>query len=43
VLVPLGAVMFTGAIFLLDRKVVKEFLEFTQAAFQRQRKNPEVP
>jgi O-antigen/teichoic acid export membrane protein len=43
VLIPLGAVIFSGAILLLDRKVVKSFLEFVQAAFERRAKNPEVP
>jgi hypothetical protein len=43
VLIPLGAVTFAGAILLLDRKVVKNFLEFVQTAFERQGKNPEVP
>jgi hypothetical protein len=36
-------VIFTGAIVLLDRKVVKNFLQFVQTAFERQGKNPEVP
>jgi hypothetical protein len=43
VLIPLGALIFGGAIVLLDRKLVKNFLEFVQSAFERQRKNPEVP
>ena len=43
VLIPLGAVIYTGAILLLDRKVVKSFLEFVQTAFERRAKNPEVP
>lgn len=43
VLIPLGAVIFTGAILLLDRKLVKNFLEFVQTAFQRPGKTPEVP
>jgi PST family polysaccharide transporter len=42
-LIPLGVAIFTGAIFLLDRKLVKNFLEFVQAAFERQRKNAEIP
>jgi hypothetical protein len=43
VLIPLGAVIYTGAIFLLDRKLVKDFSEFVQSAFERQRKNSEIP
>jgi hypothetical protein len=43
VLVPLGVAVFTAAIFLLDRKLVKDFLEFVQTAFERQAKNPEIP
>jgi hypothetical protein len=42
-LIALGAVIYIGAILLLDRKVVKSFLEFVQAAFERRAKNPEVP
>jgi hypothetical protein len=42
-LVPLGAAVFAAAIFLLDRKVVKEFLQFARAAFEGQKKNPELP
>lgn len=34
-LIPLGAVIFTAAILLLDRKLVKEFLEFVQSALHR--------
>jgi hypothetical protein len=43
VLIPIGAVIYTGAILLLDRKVVKSFLEFVQSAFERRGKNPGVP
>jgi PST family polysaccharide transporter len=43
VLVPLGAAIFTGAIFLLDRKLVTNFLEFVQTAFERRAKNPVIP
>jgi len=43
VLIPVGAAVFTGAIVLLDRKLVKNFLEFVHTAFERQRKNPEIP
>jgi O-antigen/teichoic acid export membrane protein len=42
VLIPLGVATFTGAILLLDRKLVKSFLEFAQTAFHRQAKNPET-
>jgi PST family polysaccharide transporter len=42
VLVPLGAATFISAIFLLDRKLVKDFLVFAQAAFERQEKKPET-
>ncbi|HEY2675426.1 MAG TPA: oligosaccharide flippase family protein [Steroidobacteraceae bacterium] len=43
VLVPIGAATFSGAIFFFDRRLVKNFLEFVRAAFQRQAKNPEIP
>jgi PST family polysaccharide transporter len=43
VLIPLGVATFSGAILLLDRKLVKSFLEFVQTAFHRQAKNPETP
>jgi PST family polysaccharide transporter len=43
VLIPLGVVIFTGAIFVLDRKLVKDFLAFVQTAFERRGKNPDVP
>ena len=39
VLVPLGAIVFAGAISLLDRRLVKEFLEFGRAAFEQRRKS----
>ena len=42
-LIPLGAAIFTGAILLLDRKLVKDFLEFVQTAFERDGKNLEIP
>ena len=42
-LIPLGAVIYTAAILLLDRKLVKNFLEFVQTAFEGRGKNPEVP
>ena len=37
VLVPTGAIIFAGAISLLDRTLVREFLEFGRAAFERKR------
>jgi O-antigen/teichoic acid export membrane protein len=43
VLIPLGVATFAGAIYLLDRKLVKDFLQFVQIAFERQGKNPEIP
>lgn len=43
VLIPLGVAVFTAAIFLLDRKLVKEFWAFVQTAFERRVKNPETP
>ncbi|HEY2781539.1 MAG TPA: oligosaccharide flippase family protein [Steroidobacteraceae bacterium] len=43
VLIPLGMAVFTAAIFLLDRKLVKDFWEFVQAAFERRLKNTEIP
>jgi hypothetical protein len=35
VLIPLGAAVFSASIVLLDRKVVKNFLEFVHIAFER--------
>jgi O-antigen/teichoic acid export membrane protein len=35
VLIPLGAGIYGGAIFLLDRRLVKDFLAFAQSAFAR--------
>jgi hypothetical protein len=43
VLLPLGAAIFAGAIFLLDRQLVKDFLVFARIAFERTSKNPELP
>jgi hypothetical protein len=43
VLIPVGAAIYTGTIVLLDRKLVKNFLEFVQTAFERQTKKPEIP
>jgi PST family polysaccharide transporter len=43
VLIPLGMAVFTAAIFLLDRKLVKDFWEFVHAAFERRLKNTEIP
>jgi hypothetical protein len=36
VLIPLGAAIYVGAIFLLDRRLLQEFVEFVRAAFARQ-------
>jgi len=43
VLLPLGATVFALAIFILDRRLVKDFLEFAQTAFERKRNKPELP
>jgi hypothetical protein len=37
-LVPLGAMIFAGAIFLLDRRVVTDFLKFARTAFENKMK-----
>jgi O-antigen/teichoic acid export membrane protein len=42
VLVPVGAAIFAGAIFLLDRPLVKDFMEFVRTAFESQGKNPKI-
>ncbi len=42
-LVPLGAMIFSFAIFLLDRRLVKDFLEFARSAFEGKRNRPEMP
>jgi O-antigen/teichoic acid export membrane protein len=41
-LIPLGAAIFTCAVLLLDRKLVKDFLEFVRSAFERHGKNSEI-
>jgi O-antigen/teichoic acid export membrane protein len=38
VLLPLGAMIFAGAIFLLDRRVVTDFLKFARTAFENKMK-----
>ena len=43
VLVPLGAIVYAGAIFLLDRRLVKDFLLFARAAFEGTPKKLELP
>jgi O-antigen/teichoic acid export membrane protein len=43
VLLPLGAMVFAGAIFLLDRQLVKDFLVFARTAFQGTPKKLELP
>ncbi len=42
-LLPLGAMVFTGAIFLLDRQLVKDFLVFAGNAFEGTAKKLESP
>jgi O-antigen/teichoic acid export membrane protein len=42
-LLPLGAVVFALAIYLLDRRLVKDFLEFARTAFESKRNRPETP
>jgi O-antigen/teichoic acid export membrane protein len=43
VLLPLGAAIFAGAIFLLDRQLVKDFLVFARTAFERKSTKLELP
>jgi PST family polysaccharide transporter len=43
VLVPLGAMVYAGTIFLLDRQVVKDFLVFARTAFAGSSAKLEVP
>ena len=43
VLVPLGAMVYAGTIFLLDRQVVKDFLVFARTAFPGSSAKLEVP
>jgi hypothetical protein len=43
VLLPLGAIVFAGAIFLLDRQLVKDFLMFARSAYQGTPKKLELP
>ncbi len=43
VLIPLGATVFAGVVFFLDRRLVREFLDFVQIAFARRRKANETP
>jgi len=40
VLLPLGAISFVGAILLLDRQLVKDFLGFVRTAFENRWKRP---
>jgi O-antigen/teichoic acid export membrane protein len=42
VLIPLGAMVFAGAIFLLDRPLVKDFLMFARSAFEDTSKKLEL-
>jgi O-antigen/teichoic acid export membrane protein len=43
VLIPLGASIFVLAILLLDRRLVKDFLEFARSAFERSWNRPKLP
>ncbi len=43
VLLPLGAFIFAVAIFLLDRRLVKDFLVFARSAFERQWHGSQMP
>jgi O-antigen/teichoic acid export membrane protein len=43
VLVPLGAMVYAGTIFLLDRQVVKDFLVFARTAFPGSSAKLEIP
>jgi O-antigen/teichoic acid export membrane protein len=43
VLLPLGAMVFALAIFLLDRRLVKDFVDFARTAFESKRNRPEMP
>jgi O-antigen/teichoic acid export membrane protein len=42
VLLPLGAMIFGGAIFLLDRRVVTDFLKFARTAFENKLRGSET-
>ncbi len=42
VLLPLGAIIFVGAMFLLDRQLLKDFLGFVRTAFENRWKRPET-
>jgi O-antigen/teichoic acid export membrane protein len=43
VLIPLGTMVYAGAIFLLDRQLVKDFLMFARIAFEGTPKELELP
>lgn len=43
VLLPLGAIVFAGAISLLDRRLVSDFLDFVRSAFERKWKHTGTP
>jgi hypothetical protein len=43
VLLPLGAIVFAAAIFLLDRRLVNDFLGFARTAFEGKWKRTEAP
>ena len=42
-LLPLGVIVYAVAIFLLDRRLIKDFLEFARSAFDSKRNKPEMP
>ncbi len=42
-LVPLGAMVFAAATFLLDRRLIKDFLEFARTAFESKGRRPDMP
>jgi hypothetical protein len=43
VLLPVGAIVFTGAAAFLDRQLVGDFLDFVRAGFDRKWKRTETP
>jgi O-antigen/teichoic acid export membrane protein len=42
-LIPLGAMVFASATFLLDRRLIKDFLEFARTAFESKGHRPDMP
>jgi hypothetical protein len=43
VLLPVGAIVFSGAAAFLDRRLVADFLEFVRTGFDRKWKRTETP